>query len=162
MVEMSQEELLAAGIHQLKRRPEDVERAKAKLCAGQERNKDRFGRTHWLRPKKIEEGDWVLVYNSNLDNQHKATLKFTRRWFKPYVVTGVNDNAMYHLTELDGMRIAIPITREWGWMSWENPATKGKRNQKHVNGRVHRCMRRCQCTCIGLGLHEVIRSAYVF
>mgnify|MGYP006905980914 CR=1 FL=1 len=106
MVEMSQEELLAAGIHQLKRRPEDVERAKAKLCAGQERNKDRFGRTHWLRPKKIEEGDWVLVYNNSLDNQHKTTRKFARRWFELYTVTSANDNDTYHLGRT---RIAVPV-----------------------------------------------------
>jgi hypothetical protein len=73
------------------------------------RNKGRFDRTHRLRPKKIEEGDWVLVYDSSLDNQHKATRKFARRWFGPYVVTSVNDNGMYHLVELDGTRIAVPV-----------------------------------------------------
>ena len=65
---MSQEELLATRIRQLERRPKDVERAKAKLHAARTRNKGRFDRTHRLRPKKIEEGDWVLVYDSSLDN----------------------------------------------------------------------------------------------
>ena len=73
------------------------------------RNKTRFDRTHWLRPKKIEEGDWVLVYDSSLDNQHRATRKFARRWFGPYVVTSANDNGTYHLAELDGTRMTIPV-----------------------------------------------------
>jgi hypothetical protein len=67
--EMSREELLAAHIRQLERRPEDVERATERLRTARIRNKERFDRTHQLRPKKIEQGDWVLVYDSNLDNQ---------------------------------------------------------------------------------------------
>jgi hypothetical protein len=59
--EMSQEELLAARIRQLERRPKDVEQAAEKLRLAWMRNKERFDRTHRLRPKKIEEGDWVLV-----------------------------------------------------------------------------------------------------
>ena len=106
---MSQEELLAARIRQLERRPEDVKRAKEKLRAARERNKTRFDQTHRLRPKKIEEGDWVLVYDSSLDNQHRATRKFARRWFGPYVVTGGNDNGTYHLAKLDGTRMAILV-----------------------------------------------------
>jgi hypothetical protein len=73
------------------------------------KNKERFDRTHRLRLKKIEEGDWVLVYDSSLDHQHKATRKFARRWFGPYVVTSVNDNGTYHLAELDRTRIAVPV-----------------------------------------------------
>ena len=73
------------------------------------RNKARFDRTHRLRPKKIKEGDWVLVYDSSLDNQHRATRKFARRWFGPYVVQSANDNGTYHLAELDDTRMAIPV-----------------------------------------------------
>jgi hypothetical protein len=73
------------------------------------KNKERFDRTHRRRPKSIEEGDWVLVYDRSLDNQHKATRKFRRRWFGPYMVTSVNDNGTYHLAELDGTRIAVPV-----------------------------------------------------
>ena len=65
------------------------------------KNKGRFDRTHRLRPKKIEEGDWVLVYDNNLDNQHMSTRKFAR--------CGSDDNATYHLVELDGMRIAVAM-----------------------------------------------------
>jgi hypothetical protein len=60
-------------------------------------------------PTPTEEGDWVLVYDSSLHNQHKATRKFARRWFGPYVVRRVDDNGTYHLAELDGTRIANPV-----------------------------------------------------
>ena len=73
------------------------------------RNQARFDQTHQLRPRKIEEGDWVLVYDSSLENQHRSTRKFAKRWFEPYMVNGVNDNATYHLAELDGTRITTPI-----------------------------------------------------
>ena len=106
---MSREELLAARIRQLQQRPEDVERVAKKLRATRVKNKERFDRTHQLRPKKIKEGNWVLVYDSSLDNQHKAMRKFARRWFEPYVVTSVNDNRTYHLAELDGTRMAVPV-----------------------------------------------------
>jgi hypothetical protein len=55
------------------------------------------------------EGDWVLVYDSSLDNQHSTARKFSRRWFGPYVVKKVEDNATYRLTELDGTSLALPI-----------------------------------------------------
>ena len=50
-----------------------------------------------------------MVYDSIIDHQHKTTRKLARRWFGPYVVTSANDNVTYHLTELDGSRLAIPI-----------------------------------------------------
>jgi hypothetical protein len=107
--EMSREELLAARIRQLERRPEHVERATEKLRTARLRNKERFDRTHRIRPKKIEEGDWVLVYDTSLDNQYKAARKFAQRWFGPYVVTSVDNNGTYHLAELDGTRITVPV-----------------------------------------------------
>ena len=51
----------------------------------------------------------MLVYDSSLDNQHRATRKFARRWFGPYAVQSANDNGTYHLAELDGTRMAIPV-----------------------------------------------------
>ena len=51
----------------------------------------------------------MLVYDSGLDNQHRATRKFARRWFEPYAVQSANDNGTYHLAELDGTRMAIPV-----------------------------------------------------
>ena len=101
--------VVAAQIRQLDRRPEDVERAQAKLHMTRERNKRRYDRTHRLRPKRIEEGDWVLVFDISPDNQHKAMRKFARRWFGPYAVTSANDNGTYHLAELDGTRLAVPV-----------------------------------------------------
>jgi hypothetical protein len=86
-----------------------VEEAAERLRAARVRNKERFDRTHRLQPKKIEEGDWVLVYDNSLDHQHKVTQKFARRWFGPYVVTTVNGNGTYHLAELDGTRIAVSV-----------------------------------------------------
>ena len=49
------------------------------------------------------------MYDSSLDNQHNTTRKFARRWFGPYVVTSANDNATYHLAEVDGSRLVVPI-----------------------------------------------------
>ena len=107
--EMSREELLATRIRQLERRPEDVEQAAERLRVARIRDKAQFDRTHRLWPRKVEEGDWVLVYDNNLDNQHRATRKFARRWFGPYVVQSANDNGTYHLAELDGTRMTIPV-----------------------------------------------------
>ena len=36
--------------------------------------------------------------------------KFARRWFGLYAVTSANDNGIYHLAELDYMRIATPVS----------------------------------------------------
>ena len=94
--EMSREELLAARIRQLERRPEDLEHAQKIMEVDRVKNKIWFDKTHRLHPKKIKEGDWVLVYDNILDNQHKMIRKFARRWFNRYVVTSANDNATYH------------------------------------------------------------------
>ena len=97
--EMSREELLTAQIRQLEQRPEDVKLATARVKEARIRNKARFDQTHRLQPRKIEEGDWVLVYDTSLDNHHRSTRKFAKRWFGPYVVNSVNDNATYRLVE---------------------------------------------------------------
>ena len=76
--EMSREDLLATRIQQLERRPEDVELAIERLCEARLKNKENFNKKHRLRLRKIEEGDWVLVYESSLDNQHSATRKFVK------------------------------------------------------------------------------------
>ena len=51
-----------------------------------------------------------MVYDTSLDNQHKATCKFARRWFGPYVMTTANDNGSYHLAELNEACIAVPVS----------------------------------------------------
>ena len=50
-----------------------------------------------------------MFYDSGLNNQHHLTRKFVRQWFSLYVVTSASDNALYHLAELDGTRIALPF-----------------------------------------------------
>ena len=67
-----------------------------------ERNKVVFDKTHRLRPRKVEEGDWVLLYDSSLDHQHSSLHKFSKRWFGPYVMWKTYDNGTYRLKELDG------------------------------------------------------------
>ena len=57
---------------------------------------------HRLRQRKIEEGDWVLVYDISLDNQYSIARKFAKRWFGPYMVKKIESNATYFLAELDG------------------------------------------------------------
>ena len=52
--------------------------SRGEASGGEGKEQRRFDRTHRLRPKKIEEGDWVLVYDNILDNQHRAMQKFTR------------------------------------------------------------------------------------
>ena len=66
--EMSQEELLVAHIRQLERKPGDVEWATMRTKEVGTRNKAKFDKKHRLRSRKIEEGDWLLVYDSSLDN----------------------------------------------------------------------------------------------
>ena len=106
---MSREDLLALRIRQLERRPEDIEIAVMRLKDARLKNKDRFDKKHRLRPKPIEEEDWVLVYDSSLDNQHSTYRKVAKRWFGPYRVKHVHDNATYSLCELDGTDLKVPI-----------------------------------------------------
>ena len=110
LVQRNEQRRVANGTNrQLERRSKDVERTTTRVKEARIRNKARFDRTHRLRLRKIEKGDWVLVYNSSLDNQHKSTRKFARHWFGPYMVRSVNDNATYHLANLDGTRITTPV-----------------------------------------------------
>ncbi|KAL3687746.1 hypothetical protein R1sor_014055 [Riccia sorocarpa] len=90
-------------------REEDLADAQEKLKQARLKNKLRFDKTHRLRPKQIKVGDWVLVYDSSLENQHSTTRKFSRRWFGPYVVLAVNDNATYLLRELDRTPLRLVV-----------------------------------------------------
>ena len=65
------EELLAVRIRQLKRRPEDLENVRKIMEAARMKNKIQFDKTHQLRPKKIEEGDWVLVTTTLTNNTRR-------------------------------------------------------------------------------------------
>ncbi len=66
-------------IRQLERLPEDHQVAIEKMKAARLGNKDRFDRTHRLRPKPIQVDDWIIVFDSTLDHQHSALGKFSRR-----------------------------------------------------------------------------------
>ena len=74
--EISREDLLALRIRQLEQKSENREVAKARLKNARLKKKKDFDRRHRLCPRKIVEGDWVLVYDSSLDNQHSKTRKF--------------------------------------------------------------------------------------
>ena len=106
---MSREELLEIRIRQLEGRPEDIVEATRRQQEARFRNKSRFIMKHRLRPRKIEEGDWVIVYDSSLDHQHTTIQKFAKRWFGPYEVQKVFDNGTYRLCELDGIVLRVPI-----------------------------------------------------
>ncbi|KAL3675475.1 hypothetical protein R1sor_025423 [Riccia sorocarpa] len=106
---LDRDSLLALRIRQLERREEDLLDAREKLKTARLKNKARFDKTHRLRPKPIQVGDWVLVYDSSLENQHSTVRKFSRRWFGPYVVLAVYDNATYSLRELDGTPLRIQV-----------------------------------------------------
>ena len=107
--EMSREDLLAIRIRQLQSRTEDIEKATTRLKEARIKNKDRFDKIKRIRPRKVQEGDWVLVYDSSLDNQYSTIRKFAKRWFGPYEVRKITDKATYFLNELDGTEIRIPI-----------------------------------------------------
>ena len=106
---ITRERLMELRIQQLERLPEDHRIALEKLKASRLNNKERFDKTHRLRSKPIEVGDWVLVFDSSLEHQHSTLRKFARRWFGPYVVVTVHDNATYSLRELDGTLLRIPV-----------------------------------------------------
>ncbi|KAL3702292.1 hypothetical protein R1sor_020314 [Riccia sorocarpa] len=97
------ETLLVWRIRQLERREEDLADAHEKLKQARLKNKFRFDKTHRLRPKPIQPGDWVLVYDSSLENQHSTVRKFSRRWFGPYVVLA------YSLREVDGTVLRLVV-----------------------------------------------------
>lgn len=105
---ISREELIAQRIEHFTLKPEMVELAREKVKAARLKNKIRFDKTHRLRPIPIKEGDWVLISEDSLDNQHSTVKKFAQRWRGPYVVTKVHNNATYNVRELDGAEHRSP------------------------------------------------------
>ena len=108
--EMSREDLLAVWIRQLQSRIEDIEKATTRMKETRIKNKDRFDKMKRIRPRNVQEGDRVLVYDNSLDNQYSTIWKFAKRWFGPYEVRKITNKATYFLNELDGIEIRIPIT----------------------------------------------------
>ncbi|KAL3682681.1 hypothetical protein R1sor_000703 [Riccia sorocarpa] len=72
---LTREELLELMIRQLEQRDEDVELSLERLKIARLKNKASFDKKHRLRLRAIKEGDWVLVYDNSLDNQHSALRK---------------------------------------------------------------------------------------
>ena len=76
---ISRKELLALCIWQLEWREKDIEAIFLRLKYTYLKNKKVFDSTHCLQKNPIREGDWVLVYDSSLDNQHSTIQKFAQR-----------------------------------------------------------------------------------
>ena len=84
--EMSREELLEVRIRQLEGRKEDVAEVARRKQVARMQKKYQFDRRHRLRPRKIKDGDCVIVYDSSM------VRKFVRWWFGPYEVRQSPDN----------------------------------------------------------------------
>ncbi|KAH7422025.1 hypothetical protein KP509_13G086900 [Ceratopteris richardii] len=107
---MSTDDFLSLRINQLEQGKLRLDDAVEKLRESRMKNKHYFDKTHRLRPKPIEVGDWVLIYDSTFDSQYDARKKLTQRWFGPYIVSKVNNNGMYALCELNGVALKTLIT----------------------------------------------------
>ena len=87
----------------------NIEKATNRLKEARIKKQDRFDKIKRIRPRKVQEGDWVLVYDSSLDNQYNTIRKFAKRWFGPYEVRKITNKATYFLNELDGTEIRIQL-----------------------------------------------------
>ena len=67
---MRREYLLAILIRQLQFRTENIEKASTRLKVAKIKNKDRSDKIKRIWPRNVQEGDWVFVYNSSLDNEY--------------------------------------------------------------------------------------------
>ena len=55
----------------------------------------------------------MIVYDNNLDHQHRTIRKFTRRWFRPYEVRKAFANGTYRLSEVNRTILRVPIGGKW-------------------------------------------------
>jgi hypothetical protein len=99
------EDLIHWRIQQYERREEHLAVAVERLTAARERSVADANATRTVRPVKIQPGDWVLVWRSELDNQHAATRKFTPKWTGPYVVVDIDEFNSYRLRTLDDITL---------------------------------------------------------
>lgn len=106
--QVSSEELLVRRMEHFQHTPEKIAVAMEKMKQAREKNKVRFDKTHRLRPIAIKEGDWVLIAEGGLEQQHSTKAKFMRRWRGPFVVVTVHANATYTVRELDGAVHQLP------------------------------------------------------
>lgn len=107
---MSSEDLLAARIQQLQKRPEDMEKAAAVLKENRFKSKEQF--EHCFRTKMrhqpLSDGSLVLVCNTgveqDLDRKHKS------RYLGPYQIYRRTKGGSYVLKELDGIIMRRGVT----------------------------------------------------
>jgi hypothetical protein len=103
------EELLALRIIQLSKRDELLDEAvkanyKARLKAA-----DAFNQKHAARMDTGEynPGEWVIVYNEALDNQHGS--KGSPKWFGPFIIVQRRPTGAYVVQQPDGAVLKRPI-----------------------------------------------------
>jgi len=106
--QVSHEDLLVRRMEHFQSTPEKIAIAVERMKQAREKNKVRFDKTHRLRPVAIKEGDWVLIAEGGLGQQHSTKAKFIRRWRGPFVVVTVHPNATYTVRELDGAVHQVP------------------------------------------------------
>jgi hypothetical protein len=106
--DLSREELLLRRIEHFDQTPAKVDAAIQELKKKRLANKERFDKVHRLRPKLVQEGDWVLIAEGNIGNDHASIKKFALRWRGPFVVVTVHPNSTYTIRELDGAIHPIP------------------------------------------------------
>ena len=103
-----QEELLLRRMEQFDQTPAKVAEAIEKVKAKRMANKPRFDKKHRLRPIPIQEGDWVLIAEGGLGQDHSSAKKFVQRWRGPFVVVICHANSTYTVRELDGSVHRVP------------------------------------------------------
>jgi hypothetical protein len=105
----STEDLLALRILQLSKREDLLEEAvlaneKSRLKAA-----DAFNRKHAARMAAGEYalGEWVIVYNEALDNQHGS--KGMAKWFSPFIIVQCRPSGAYVVQQPNGVILHSPI-----------------------------------------------------
>ncbi|KAL3676471.1 hypothetical protein R1sor_026419 [Riccia sorocarpa] len=92
------------GIGKSERGHPPIVNALVKACDGQKP----------IMPVENEVPTWAMLpWEDGLDREallaHSTVRKFSRRWFGPYVVLSVHDNATYALRELDGTPVRVQV-----------------------------------------------------
>jgi hypothetical protein len=96
---MTEKELLAARIKQLAKRELDQETARSMMQRMKEANKRYFDSKANVRKEPLNNGDLVLLYESQYDN--RISKKFLLQWTGPYVIKRVFRNGTYEIAQLD-------------------------------------------------------------
>jgi hypothetical protein len=105
---ISREDLLVCRMEQFNLTPEKVAHAIEEVKKKRMANKKYFDKNHRMRPMPIQEGDWVLVAEGNIGQDHSSIKKFAQRWRGPFVVVTCHSNSTYTVRELDGTIHQVP------------------------------------------------------